>query len=65
MNKQLKNEIVRWLLDNENRWRRADACIEEFSYYIFNANRNYLIGGDVIESFIRKADNLLYGGDFV
>lgn len=65
MHKQLKKEIVMWMLDNENRWQRVNACVEEFKYYIYNPDGNYLIGGEEVADFIKKADKLLYGKDFV
>ena len=60
MNKELKRAIVIWLLDNENKWQRVNACIEEFRPYIYNSHGNYLIGGNEIADFISKADKLLY-----
>ena len=65
MNKQLKKEIVNWLLNNENKWQRVNACVEEFKYYIYNPDGNYLIGGKEIANFIKKAENLLYGENII
>ena len=61
MNKELKKEILNWLLENENQWQRIIACIEVFRAYIYNSDGNYLIGGEVVSDFISEADKLIYG----
>ena len=30
MHKELKKEIIKWLLENENKWQRLNSCKEEF-----------------------------------
>lgn len=59
--KELKKVILMWLLEHENEWQRVNTCIDEFRNYIYSDNGNYLIGGKNVASFIKKADNLLYG----
>ena len=60
MYKELKKEIIIWLLEHENEWQRVNACCEVFRPYIFDTNGNYLIGGEVVYNFICEADKLLY-----
>ena len=64
MYKELKAEILKWLLEHEKEWQRVNACIEEFRPYIYNADGNYLIGGQMVSEFITEADKLLYGRSF-
>lgn len=61
MYKELKKAIIDWLLENENQWQRVTVCHEEFRPYIYNADGNYLIGGQNVSDFIKAADKLLYG----
>ena len=61
MYKELKAAIFQWLLDNENCWQRVNACTEAFREYIYNKDGNYLIGGEIVSDFIKKANILLYG----
>ena len=60
MQKELKKEIIKWLLENENRWQRSNSCKEEFRNYIYDNEGNYLIGGEDVSNFIDKADDLIY-----
>lgn len=60
MNKELKKAIVSWLLDNENAWQRTNTCTDRFRAYIYDDTGNYLIGGEVVADFIRKAERLLF-----
>ena len=64
MRKELKAEILKWLLEHEKEWQRVNACTEAFRQYIFNAEGNYLIGGQTVSEFITEADKLLYGRSF-
>lgn len=64
MYKELKAEILKWLLEHENEWQRVNACIEAFRAYIYNADGDYLIGGQAVSEFITEADKLLYGRSF-
>ncbi len=61
MNKELKKEILKWLLENENHWQRENACRKIFRAYVYDSDGNYLIGGKVISDFISEADKLIYG----
>ena len=60
MHKELKKTIVYWLLDNENEWQRVNACKEKFRPYIYDADGNYLIGGEEVAEFIVNVDKTLY-----
>lgn len=60
MYKELKKEIIMWLLEHENEWCRVNACREAFKEYIYNSEGNYLIGGKDVLDFIDAADDLLY-----
>lgn len=64
MYKELKAEILKWLLEHENEWQRVNACREAFKQYIFNVDGDYLIGGQTVSEFITEADKLLYGRSF-
>lgn len=58
--KELKKAILLWLLENENKWQRVNACTENFREYIYDRNGNFLIGGEAVAEFIRAADKLIY-----
>ena len=58
---ELKKAIIDWLFDNKNAWQRTSACREYFRPYIYNADGNYLIGGEEVSDFITEADKLIYG----
>ena len=60
MNKELKKEIIKWLLENENKWQRLNACTKQFRNYIYDNEGNYLIGGEDVSNFIEEADDLIY-----
>lgn len=61
MIKELKKEIINWIIDNGNEWQRLNTCIDTFRLYIYDTNGNYLVGGENVANFIKKADNLIYG----
>lgn len=58
---ELKKAIIDWLFDNKNAWHRTSACREYFRPYIYNADGNFLIGGEEVSDFITEADKLIYG----
>lgn len=61
MNKELKKQIVMWLLENENQWQRVNECTKEFRPYIYDSKGNYLIGGEQVGDFISEVDKVLFG----
>lgn len=58
---ELKKAIIDWLFNNKNEWQRINACTEYFRPYIYNADGNYLIGGEEVSEFITNANKLIYG----
>ena len=60
MQKELKKEIIKWLLENENKWQRLNSCKEEFRNYIYDSKGNFLIGGEDVSNFINEANDLIY-----
>ena len=60
MKKELKKEIIVWLIENENKWQRVNSCKKEFREYIFSNSGDYLIGGEEVHEFITGADDLIY-----
>lgn len=58
--KELKQDIVKWLFENEKRFSRLRDCTEAFRAYIYDEKGNYLIGGKEVAGFIEKADKLLF-----
>lgn len=65
MKKGLKQDIIKWLIDNELMFNRVNGCIDHFREYIYDSKGQYLnygIGEQVI-NFIEKVDKLLYGGE--
>lgn len=64
MNKELKKDIIDWLIENENLFNRVNNCVEHFREYIYDKNGNFLKYGigSKTHDFIVAADKLLYGG---
>ena len=60
MYKELKEAIIKWLFENENKWQRTNECREAFRQYIYTPDGNYCIGGEKVSDFISAADKLLY-----
>ena len=58
---ELKKAIINWLVDHENEWQRLNACTAHFRRYIFDEDGNYIIGGEIVCDFIKRADELLFG----
>ena len=58
--KELKQAIINWLLENENKWQRISACIQEFRPYIYTDEGNYLIGGKEVSNWIHNIDKILF-----
>ena len=71
MRKELKEEILKWLLENERLTNRLSACVETFQDYIYGREYTYqdfiygkcrqlLIGGQEVYDFIEKANAMIY-----
>ena len=59
MNKQLKQEIINFIFENEKVFQLQSITIGNFKEYIYNSQGNYLIGGKDVAEFIGKAVKLL------
>ena len=59
MNKQLKQEIINFIFENEKVFQLQSITIGNFKQYIYNSQGNYLIGGEDVAEFIGKAVKLL------
>ena len=59
---ELKEKIVKWILENKNQWQIVNDCKENFRAYIFDINGNYLIGGENVYNFIVVICDLITGG---
>ena len=59
MNKQLKQEIINFIFENEKAFQLKSITIGNFKEYIYNSQWNYLIGGKDVAEFIEKAIKLL------
>ena len=71
MRKELKEAIIKWLLENEQLVNRASRCVETFQDYIYGREytyqdfiygrcRQFLIGGQEVHDFIKKANAMIY-----
>lgn len=60
MYKELKKQIINWLLEHENEWQRVNSCRQAFKAYIYDSDGECLIGGEDVSDFIEKADALIY-----
>ena len=61
MYKELKKLIIDWMFENEFLFQRLNGCVEAFRPYIYGPDGNFLIGGEAVYEFIKKADALIYG----
>lgn len=59
MKKELKQAIVNFILDNEKEFQLHNATTRNFREYIYTSKGEYLIGGDDVADFIKKAIDLL------
>ena len=59
MEKQLKEAIVNFIMDNDRSSQLPNRTIEHFGEYIYNSKGEYLIGGEKVANFIYNAIKLL------
>ena len=59
MKKELKKAIIDFIFEKEKEFQLHNSTIEKFRPYIYDANGNYLIGGEDVANFISKAIKLL------
>ena len=52
MRLELKRKIIEWIFENINEWQIINSCVDTFREYIYNANGEYLIGGEDVYNFI-------------
>lgn len=57
---ELKQQIIKYIFDNKDDFQLVNATIKHFSNYIYDyKNDGYLIGGELIAEFIKKAIDLI------
>jgi len=54
MNKELKQAIIKWVIENENALQLTNDTTNQFKAYIFDEKGEWLIGGQEISNFIDK-----------
>lgn len=59
MRLELKQAILNWIIENINEFQLVNACHKAFREYIYNAEGNYLIGGEKVSQFIDDAIKLI------
>lgn len=57
--KELRKQIVIYLLEYEGVFQRLNNCIEYFRLYIYTPEGNYLIGGEDVVNYIRTLDKII------
>lgn len=56
---QLKEKIIKYIFDNKDQFQLVNTTITHFREYIYNSKGEYLIGGELIAQFIKKAIDLI------
>lgn len=56
---ELKQHIIKYIFDNKDDFQLTNATIKHFHNYIYDSNGEYLIGGELIAGFIKKAIDLI------
>ena len=59
MKKELKQAIANFIFDNEKEFQLVNTTMDKFKAYIYDSNGGYLIGGQDVSDFIKKAIDLL------
>lgn len=59
MKKELKKAIVNFIFENDTNFQLNNATTEKFRPYIYDADGEYLIGGEEVSIFIKEAVKLL------
>ena len=57
---ELRKAIVIWLFDHESTFNRCNACRENFKNYIYDANGQYVFGGEDVSKYITEMDEHLF-----
>lgn len=61
MNNELKKAIIEYIFDNLKYMNLVNQTIDHFKAYVYNAEGNYLIGGQGVSDFIKDAIKLIEG----
>lgn len=59
MRKELKQAIINYIFENEKEFQLTISVTTKFRAYIYDADGNYLIGGEEVYDFIIKAIKLI------
>jgi hypothetical protein len=59
MNKELKIQIINFIIENEKEFQLTNATVNRFRSYIYLPDGNYLIGGMEVADFINRAIDLI------
>ena len=59
MRTQLKKAIIDFIFEREKEFQINNAVTEKFRAYIYDADGNFLIGGEDVSEFIYKAIKLI------
>lgn len=59
MRTELKKAIIDFIFENEKKFQINNAVTQKFRAYIYDADGNFLIGGEDVSEFIYKAIKLI------
>lgn len=59
MRKELKKAIIDYIFENKKEFQLTNSVKTKFRAYIYDADGNYLIGGEEVSEFIREAIKLI------
>lgn len=59
MRKELKKAIIDYIFENEKEFQLTNSVTNKFRAYIYDADGNYLIGGEEVYDFIIEAIKLI------
>jgi hypothetical protein len=59
MKPQLKKGIIDFIFENEKEFQINNAVTQKFRVYIYDADGNFLIGGEDVYEFIKDAIKLI------
>ena len=59
MRKELKKAIIDYIFENEKEFQLTNLVTDKFRAYIYDADGNYLIGGEEVYDFIIEAIKLI------
>lgn len=59
INNDLKKAMADWVFEHINEYQLYNAASEHFRAYIFDANGNWLIGGEANYNFLHKLIDII------